>query len=141
MSQYLRYVPADADVGEVTERRRVVRRRRRLTEEEKERIIDYRKEGRSYTEISVLMGGLPISTIERYARTVKRGQMKAEQQRPAVSVPQTPLVETAPADVLPPKQTILPDSYYKLQEIAKKDYETPVEMLDAVVRVLPPMSD
>ena len=99
----------------------MVRRRRRLTEEEKERIIDYRKEGRSYTEISVLMGGLAISTIERYARTVRRGQIKAEQQRPAVSVPQTPLVETAPADVLPPNQTIFPDWYHELEDIVNGD--------------------
>ncbi|MGA1975411.1 MAG: hypothetical protein ABSG92_07220 [Conexivisphaerales archaeon] len=130
-----------ANAGEMTERRRVIKRRRRLTEDEKKRIIDYRKEGRSYAEISVLMGGLPISTIERYARTVKRGQRRTEQQETANAKPQTPPVEVAAEDVLPPKQTILPDAYYELQEIAKKDYENPVEMLDSVVRVLPPMSD
>jgi hypothetical protein len=117
------------------------KRRRRLTEEEKRRIIDYRKEGRSYTEISVLMGGLPISTIERYARTVKRGQSKTEPQGPAVSEPQTPPWETTPTEVLPPKEGILPDWYYQLQDIANGDYETPIEMLDAVLRVIPPVSD
>jgi len=119
----------------------VVMRRRRLTEEEKERIIDYRKEGRSYTEISVLMGGLAISTIERYARTVKRGQIKTERQRPAVSVPQAPLVETPQADVLPPNQTIFPDWYHEVEDIVKEDYETPEDMFDAAAKVLPPLSD
>jgi hypothetical protein len=125
----------------MTEGKRVVRRRRRLTEEEKERIIDYRKEGRSYSEISVLMGGLPISTIERYARTVKRGQMKTEPRRPAVSEPQSPPRETAPAEELPPKQTIHPDWYHELQDIVRGDHGTPADMFDAAVPVLPQMSE
>jgi hypothetical protein len=87
------------------------------------------------------MGGLAISTIERYARTVKRGQIKTERQRPAVSVPQTPLVETPQADVLPPNQTIFPDWYHEVEDIVKEDYETPEDMFDAAAKVLPPLSD
>ena len=39
---------------------------------EKERITAYRRAGRSYTEISVLMGGLPLSTIERYVSRIRK---------------------------------------------------------------------
>jgi hypothetical protein len=45
--------------------------RRRLADEEKKRTIDLRREGRSYTEMSRLMGDLPLFTIERYIRGIR----------------------------------------------------------------------
>lgn len=116
-------------------------RRRRLTDEEKERIIDLREEGRSYDEMSRLMGGLPLSTIERCIKGIRR--------QPRVTIQPVPPREEAAAgptkaqavEAPPPNEPLVPDWFYDLRDVLTRDYESPQEMLDAVLRVLPPMSE
>jgi hypothetical protein len=108
------------------------KRRRRLTLEDKERIIAYRREGHTYTEISLLMGGLPLSTIERYIS----GRRK----------PPKPLPEK-----IPPEITVDPTGYswermpventVMLGEALKGEYSTLDEMVDALIRAVGPASD
>ena len=109
------------------------RRRRRLTLEEKEGIIAYRKAGRSYTEVSVLMGGVPLSTIERYIK----GKRKPAKPLPVRVSPET----VADSSSGYAWEEMPRENYIRLFEAMGAKYSALEEMINALMKAAGPANE